>query len=76
MLPVLCVQLGLQVRELAQIILEEVGQEGVRAKAQVGGLNTPGRTAERGGGGQPLAWAQSPALATGNSTHLRPILGV
>lgn len=51
-LPVLGVQLGLQVRELALLVLQEMRQEGVHAKTQVGRLDAPGRV--KGGSGSTL----------------------
>lgn len=58
MLPVLGVQLYLQVRELAELVLQQVGQEGLRAEAQAGRLDAPagtrrGQAGPSGGGDAP-----------------------
>lgn len=46
MLPVLGVWLWLQVRQLAQVILQEVGEEDICAEPQAGGLNAPGENGQ------------------------------
>lgn len=46
-LPVLGVQLGLQVGELALLVLQQMGKEGIHAETQVGRLDAPGRAKRR-----------------------------
>lgn len=51
-LPVLGVQLGLQVGELPLLVLQEMRQEGIHAETQAGRLDAPERV--KGGGGSTL----------------------
>lgn len=70
-LPVLRVQLGLQVRELPLLVLQEVRKEGVDAEAQAGRLDAPGRV--KGGGGstpRPRQPASPPACSTPGTANI------
>lgn len=61
MLPVLGVRLWLQVRQLAQIVLEEVGEEDVGAEPQAGGLDAPGEDRRSASPGRKTrTWGLSP----------------